>query len=189
MVVSQVAQIPGAIVSGVVSTGPLAPVLSTILPPRLVQVGISIPIVVAVSTFFQVGLIRLWLQVARGERPRFEVVFSGGDRFLPLLGLSVLMGIAIGLGLVLFVVPGVLLALGWSMAPFYVVDAGYGPVEALEASWEATKGRWGSLFLLFLAGIGFSILGLACCCIGVLASSPLTMLFFAMVYARVRVRA
>jgi hypothetical protein len=43
--------------------------------------------------------------------------------FLPLIGLSILLGIAIGFGLILLVVPGVILALMWCVAvPAYVVE-------------------------------------------------------------------
>jgi uncharacterized membrane protein len=184
MIVDQVAQVPGVVLAAIAAVAQIPPSVVFGLTPRIVQLGVSIPVLIAVSAFFQVGLIRLWLQVARGERPQFEVIFTGIDRFLPLLGLSLLMAIAITLGFVLFIVPGVLLALAWSMAPFYLVDRNYGPVEALEASWEATRGHWGSLFLLSLAAVGFSILGVASCCIGILASSPLTMLLFATAYTR-----
>jgi hypothetical protein len=182
--VVQMANIPGALVSAGIAIAHVSPEGLFGLSPRFFQWAVSMPIMFAASSFFQVGLMRLWLQVARGERPQFEVIFSGLDRFLPLMGLSLLMGIAITLGTILLVFPGILLTLGWSMAPFYVVDANLGPVEALEASWASTNGRWGTLFLLFLASIGFTMLGLACCCIGVLAAAPLAMLLFAIAYTR-----
>jgi uncharacterized membrane protein len=183
--VTQVAQVPGLVFSGFVAVAHVPPQSVDATMPRLVQMAISLPLMLAVSTFFHIGLMRLWLQVARGERPQFEVIFSGLDRFLPYVGATLLMGVAIFFGLLLFIVPGVLLALGWSMVPYYVIDSNLGPVEALGASWRATKGRWGTLMLLGFASFGITLAGLACCCIGMLAAAPLSMLLYATFYTRV----
>jgi uncharacterized membrane protein len=183
--VVQVAQIPGLLFSGLVSVAHVPPQSANAAAPNLLQMAISFPLMMAISTFFHVGLVRLWLQVARGERPQFEVIFSGLDRFLPYLGVTLLMGLGMFFGLLLFIVPGVLVGLGWSMAPYYVIDANLGPIEALGASWRATKGRWGTLFLLGLASFGISMAGLACCCIGIVGAVPLSMLLFATFYTRV----
>jgi uncharacterized membrane protein len=163
--------------------------LAHVLEPRshadFAVTGVTALLVLAVSAFFHVGLIRMWLQIARGEEARFNVLFTGRDRFLPMLGCTVLMGLAIGLGLLLFVVPGVIVLVGCCLAPLYVVDRGLGPVEALSASWRVTRGHWAELFLLFLVMFGLALLGLCMCCVGALATYPLAALAFAVAFTRI----
>jgi len=137
-----------------------------------------------VAAFLQVGTMRIVLDAARGKAPELGTLLGGGDRFLPMFLLNLLMFPAIALGFLLLVVPGVIIALGLSIAPFYVVDAGMGPVEAMKASWEATRGQRGELFVLGLAGFGLSLLGMLMCCVGWLATTPLVYVAMAIAFVR-----
>jgi hypothetical protein len=139
---------------------------------------------IAVGTFFQVGLLRIFLTVARGGRPELGTLVGGGDRYLPLLGATVLMTLAIMVGYVFLIVPGIIVALGLSMTQFLCVDAGTGAVESLKRSWEVTRGHKGKLFLFGLAATGLMLVGLAACCIGMYAAMPVIYVAFAIVYMR-----
>ncbi|MCL2451158.1 MAG: hypothetical protein FWD17_19610 [Polyangiaceae bacterium] len=163
----------------------LRPELVAWAPSRIMRLLIVFPFGFVVGSFLDVGLLRLTLQVARGESPSFGTIFSGADRWLSFMGLSVLIWTGVAIGLLLLIVPGVILGLGWSMAPYYLVDANLGPVESLRASWGATKGVRGSLAVLFLATFGIGLLGLASCCVGMLAAAPLAMVIHAVAYLRI----
>jgi len=136
------------------------------------------------QAFFQAGFTKMYLAAARGGTPEFAHVFSGGPRFLAMLGAMVLQIILVTLGMMLLVVPGVILALGTMLYPYYVVDRGMGPVEALKASWEATMGHKGKLFVLGLYWFGISLLGMLACCIGILPALAVITLSAAIVYCR-----
>lgn len=73
--------------------------------------------------------------------------------FLPIIGLGILMGLAIGLGFVLLIVPGVMLAVAWCVAvPSYVIEQ-TGIIGAFGRSAELTRGnRWRifGLFVIFM---------------------------------------
>ena len=61
--------------------------------------------------------------------------------FLPLIGLSILLGIAVWIGLILLIVPGVLMALAWCVAvPAYVIEQP-GVFASFERSAELTRGN------------------------------------------------
>lgn len=137
-----------------------------------------------VAAYLQVGMTRIVLDAARGKAPEFGTLFAGGDRFFPLFLVNLLMALAILLGLVLLIVPGVIMGIGFSLAPFYVVDAGMGPIEAMKASWSATRGQKGEIFVLGIAAVGLSLLGMLMCCVGLLATSPI--LYVAMAVAFIR---
>jgi hypothetical protein len=89
--------------------------------------------------------------------PPAEFVGVGRKAWLPLLGVSLLVGIGSALGMILLVVPGVLLLLRWSVAAAALVIEGRGVMDSMGRSAALTKGRRGTIFLLFLM-IGVIIL-------------------------------
>jgi hypothetical protein len=136
------------------------------------------------TVFFTIGTWRISLDVARNREPRLGALFSGGDRFLPMLGVYALMGLAFVAGFILLIVPAFWTALAFSQAPLYVVDANMGPIEAMKASMEATKGQKGDIVVLGLLVIGIAIAGLLACCVGVLPASALVYVALAAAYTR-----
>jgi uncharacterized membrane protein len=136
------------------------------------------------STFFTAGVTKLMIATARGETPSFGDVFSGGPRFLPLLGTQLLVSLVVVLGLLLLVVPGVVMALAFTLAPYYVVDRQLGPIEAMKASWEATEGQKGKLLGYGVIAFFIVVLGLVACCIGSIVGASVSQLGMAIIYVR-----
>jgi hypothetical protein len=158
--------------------------------PVLVVLGVGISlfgllVALGVSGFLTVGLNRMYCAAARNEPVSVGVLFGGLDRLLPMLAVQLLVGLAVGVGFLFFVVPGIILALGLIFAPFYVADAGLGPVEAIKASWAATTGERGKVFLFGFAACGVALLGLLACCLGVYAAVPVIGIATATIYTRI----
>jgi hypothetical protein len=105
-----------------------------------------------------------------GRRASLADSLSIGLRsFLPLLGIGILFGLAMGFGFVLLIVPGIMIAVAWCVAvPTYVVEQ---PplLEAFGRSAQLTRGnRWRifALFILYLVVLiiveaVFGVLGMA----------------------------
>ena len=146
--------------------------------------GVFFVLFLALFSFFFGGLIRIWLAIVRGQNADFGMLFSGVNRFLPLLAAQFILMILVMLGELVFIVPGVILALGLHFTAFYVVDADMGPIEAMKASWEATKGHKLNLFLFQLACAGLGIVGSLACCIGQFVSAPVCLLAASVIYVR-----
>jgi hypothetical protein len=81
----------------------------------------------------------------------------GLSRLLPLLVAYIAMSIGIGIGLVAIVIPGVFLAVKWSMTFPAIVAERAGPFAAMGRSWELTRGHWWRTFgaLLVVVLISF----------------------------------
>lgn len=94
---------------------------------------------------------------------------------------SFVFGVLTGLGFVLLIVPGVLIALTYGFAPLLTADGQKDLVEAFRESKRLTRGVKGPLFVLGLALIGLNLLGLIALGVGVVATVPMSAL--AMVYA------
>ncbi|MEF8827517.1 MAG: hypothetical protein V5A15_00080 [Haloarcula sp.] len=77
-----------------------------------------------------------------------------GRAFLSAFVVSVVLGVAIPIGFVLFVVPGLFLTVSLQFAVFAVAVEDTGPVEAFRRSWELASGnRWRLLALVVLFGV------------------------------------
>ncbi len=138
----------------------------------------------AVTTFFMAGLIKVWLAAARQQSPQFGDLFAGGARFLPLLASTLLVYVLAIVGFLFLIVPGVIVLLGLSLASFYVVDQGMDPIAAMKASWSATSGQKGKLFLFGLVGALLILGGCVACYLGLFVAFPLLMVGYATIYLR-----
>jgi hypothetical protein len=69
---------------------------------------------------------------------------------LPILGLAILETLGIAVGVVLLIVPGMILALGWGVATQVLVVERKGIIDSLSRSWNLTKGSKGTIFGLYI---------------------------------------
>jgi uncharacterized membrane protein len=144
---------------------------------------------IAIQCVFQVGWIRIWVRAVRGEKPSLGDMFGALDRLGALLVATLIMSIAIHIGMLLCLIPGIMLACGLLLTPYYVVDAKMGPFAALQASWQATKGqKWDILFFLIVV-LGVLILGLLALGIGIFVAMPIVGLATTVIYLRLSGRA
>jgi len=139
---------------------------------------------ILIGAFFQSGMIKIWLDAARGKDAQFSDLFAGGPHYFAMLGLNVLETLVLVIGFAIFIVPGVILALGLALAAFYVVDEDMGPIEAMKASWEATAGQKGALFLFSIVCFLLAIAGVMACCFGVFVTLPIAAVAMAIIYLR-----
>jgi hypothetical protein len=137
-----------------------------------------------IAEFFMAGFTRASMRAVRTNDASLGDFFAAGGRFIPFVAMSFLKALAVGAGLLLLIVPGFIVSLGFANAPFFVIDQRLGPVDALKASWESSEGQKTNLFVLSLAELGLMIGGLAACCLGVLVAVPVVMLARAIVYTK-----
>ena len=118
------------------------------------------------SFFFQVGLTRVFLNLASGLPVDASMLWGGGAQFPSALGSALVRGVAIVLGGLALIVPGVLIALGTQFYLYCLVDRDQGPIEALMESWRITDGYKATVFGLNLV-MGLVGLALGCATLGV----------------------
>jgi len=99
---------------------------------------------------------------------------AGGGRFWHYLGMAILSAIAVVLGLVLIVVPGIFLLVRWSAASGFVIGAREGVTASLSASWDATDGHgWAIFFSALLLFIGIVVVAAVVGAIFEFAGAPI----------------
>lgn len=129
-----------------------------------------------VSTLLYIGLITIYLKAHTSvTAPRFSDFWRPAP-FWRYLGSSLLLAIIVIVGLILLIVPGIYAALAFAFIGYLVVDKGLNPIAALKESARLTKGNRFKLFLLGLAVLGLSILGMIPLFLGLLVVGPVSML-------------
>lgn len=137
---------------------------------------------VIVGAFVTIGQIRAAIAAARGERVELSVFFSGGDRLGTGILVNLIVGAGVWVGLIFLIIPGIIVALGWSLAMFFVADGDESTGDCLAKSWDATKGhKWRIFSFAFVAAL-VGILGLFALGIGLLIAIPIVAVAFAQVF-------
>jgi len=99
----------------------------------------------------QGALVRATIAASEGGKASFaESAAAGLSVALPLVALAILSGIATGIGFMLFVVPGVMLALAWAVTTPALVEERLGVFEAFGRSRTLTRGARWKIFGLLL---------------------------------------
>lgn len=95
---------------------------------------------------------------------------------------SILVTLAIVVGFVLLIVPGIIAMLFFMFSTFIVIDRGLGPIDAMKASMRITAGyRWPLLGLVILLAL-IVLAGAIAFFVGLLVAMPIAMLAFTHAY-------
>jgi uncharacterized membrane protein len=125
--------------------------------------------------FLQIGVYQSALAIADGRRVEPAKMFRT-DMLGAFLIATLLTSLMVGIGVVLCILPGIVLAYLTYLTPFYVLDQRMAPVEAIRTSIQVTSSNLATLlpfsiviFLVYLAGA-------IACCVGLLVSAPVALL-------------
>lgn len=127
----------------------------------------------AAQIFLGIGQVQLILKLLRRQPAQFGDLFGGGPIFFWAVLFSIMYGAAVGVGLLLLIVPGVILLLMCWPAYYLLVDRKAGLIDSFSIAATVTKQNWGTAFILWLASIGIMIAGVLALCVGVLFAAPL----------------
>ena len=113
-----------------------------------------------IASIFYVGYAYYCLGFVRGQRMDAKEVFEFTKKHWIIALLSALLvGLNVGIGMILLIVPGVIAALGLSLYTYVVADNPELPAtDALRKCWEITNGYKVDLLVFFLSFIGWLIL-------------------------------
>jgi len=140
-------------------------------------IGAGLPLTAGV----QYGMLR----VLRGERVGARDLFLGYPKLGHLL-LCYFCAVVLGLlGLILLVVPGVILFLGFSQCLLLTLDQGERGLGGLERSWRMMKGFRIRFLGLVLVNVGICLLGLLLLGVGLVPAAAITSLAMVAFYDRV----
>ena len=164
-------------------------VASEILEPRrwFHEFAMSLAYFV-VTMIIHLGAVKVTLKFRDGEEVNFANMFDSFGILAPFMAAAVVTDFAIGFGLLFLVVPGIIVAVRFSMFGFTIVDEDRGPIEAIRRSVQLTDGVGVDLFLFGMLCVGLNILGMIALVVGVFVSLPVTVLAGAYIYRHLNPR-
>ncbi len=166
-------------------------VAANLLPQAFVALSKDFVVVYALATFasvlisfvIQLGIIRIVLKLIDKHKPTYKDLFY----YKPLINYffsSIVYSVIVGIGFLLLIIPGIILSIKLQFYTYFIVDKNAGPIEALQKSWEVTKGVKWNLFLFWWLLVGINILGALALGVGLFATIPTTMVAIGYVYRK-----
>lgn len=112
---------------------------------------LSMLIAVLCSVLLQAAVVRASILDLRGDKVDIGTTLVESLKLiLPMIGLSILTSIIVGIGLVLLIVPGIIAFIVLIVSVPALVGERKGVIESMSRSSELTKGTRGRIFLLLL---------------------------------------
>lgn len=130
------------------------------------------------SIIFLLGYTKNLFQALDHEEPQFSAYGRQSLKIITFFISYVLYLIVVVLGTILFIVPGIYLALRLQFFTAFIVDENSGAIESFKRSWEITKGQMAPLIALALITAGFLLLGILTLTIGIFIAIPFTGLLY-----------
>ncbi len=146
-------------------------VIDAIIAGSVILIPVALAVSVITVTLYQGMVVNLVSDVQDGRRDFTieELIRATGPVVLPLIGAGLLAGIAIGIGFLLLIVPGLILLTIWSViAPVIVVEHS-GVIDAFGRSRELVRGNGWQVFgvivvvyvIVFVANFVLGAIGIA----------------------------
>ena len=128
--------------------------------------GIAYSILIAGPVDY--GISFAHLKAARGDKLEIKDMFGSFQNYWNAVLANFLVGIIIGIGFILLIIPGIIFACKLAFTPYLVVDRKMDVMEAVRESWRMTNGHaWKVCFIGFLAFF-ICIAGLICFGVGII---------------------
>jgi hypothetical protein len=138
---------------------------------------------VAITSPLFMGNFIVSAKLLQGQTPEFRDFFAGFPYFLPLLLLSLVAGLFIGIGTILLIIPGVYLAVAYLFASYLVVDRRLDFWPAMELSRRTVNPRWFGFFAFVLLVALLNLAGAVVLGLGLLVTIPLSFCTVTAAYA------
>lgn len=110
------------------------------------------------------------------EQVDFQNYFDGFKYWWNLITTNLISTIAIVLGIICFVVPGIYLLVGYMFSLLFVIFGGFDFWTSMELSRRLVHTNWLKFLLFVLALIALNILGFLCLIVGLFVTIPMTYL-------------
>lgn len=143
-----------SLVSGYTAFDPQAAANASLVSQVIYQVLVAIA-----GAPLGAGIIMVGIKIARDESASATEVFAHFDKIVPLAAGMIMVYFLITIGFLLLVLPGIYLAVAYTLALPLIVDKNLGPWQALETSRQAITKHWFGFFgflivclLLYIAG-------------------------------------
>lgn len=135
------------------------------------------------------GVKWVFLKAVRGERIEIKDIFMVFQKnYWNAVVANIVVGVIVGLGVVMLVVPGIIFACRLAFVPYLVIDREMDVMDALRVSWDMTRGYGWQIFFMGFLAIFVVLAGIICLFVGVIISIMWIAAAFAAMYHAVELK-
>ena len=138
----------------------LIPEILIYINPESAIIAILVQIIsLIIAGPIAIGQCKLFINLSNNENPKFSDVWFGFGNILKALGVTLLIGIAVSIGTIFFIIPGIIISFMYSQVYYIMAEhPEMSVLEILKESSKIMKGHKMELFILELSFIGWIIL-------------------------------
>ena len=140
------------------------------------------------SAWMTCGYTKILLNYYGGKKSEFVDLFTQLKYFWRVLGATLLIGLIVIGGLILFIVPGIYWGLKFMFTVILIIDKDLGISEAMQESAKMTDSIKLPLFGFCLTAIGVMILGAIALGVGILVAMPVVWLATIYLYKNLQIK-
>ncbi len=128
----------------------------------------------------------LYLKAMRDEEADLRLLFEGfKTKYLNIVLANLIVFALVMIGFLMIIVPGIIVACRLAFVPYLVMDKNLEPMQAVEKSWQMTRGHGWKIFWMAILSFFIAIAGLIVLFFGVLISIMWIHAAFASLYQSV----
>lgn len=136
------------------------------------------------SSIITLGMVSISLKLVENKKPAYKDLFFLDWKLIFVYVIANLVrSIAIFVGFILLIVPGIIIAIKLQFIDYLIVDKKMG-FESINKSWEMTKGVKWNLFVFGILLCLINVLGFLALLLGLFITLPLSMVATAYVYKK-----
>ncbi len=124
----------------------------------------------------------IFLKGVRGGEVQIKSIINGFDNYINVVLASLLVIGLIGIGVIVFIIPGIYVACRLAFTSYLVMEDGLDPIQAVEASWRITRGHAWKIFALSIVSVLLFIVGLCLLIVGMFPAIMWSKAAFATLY-------
>lgn len=136
------------------------------------------------NIYIEIGFVSIALLLVSGKKADFNALFVSLKPYVNFVIATILYSLIVGLGFILFIIPGIYFGLKYQLFPYFIIDRKAGILASLRLSGLATKGVKLDMLLLGLVLQLLTILALIPLGLGLLVMMPLSVIAWTLVYKK-----
>lgn len=134
------------------------------------------------SVLFTAGLLLIGIRKVAGEEISWKMIFKGFSCAGSLIVATILQFLVVSIGLLLLVLPGIYLAVGYTMSIPLIIDKGLSPWQALETSRKAVHKVWWKVTGIYIVMALIYLVSLVPLGIGIIWTWPMFIILAGVLY-------
>ena len=149
---------------------------------------LAFAVAIFIKPVFDFGTKMIMVRANRGEFADVKDVIEGFDSrdlYIDIVLSNIIVMVAVLLGFICLVLPGIYIGCRLVLVPYLVMDKGLGPRQAINASWELMRDFWPRVIPLALMAFVMMIGGLILLIVGMIPAFAWIKAMFASFYQQV----